>query len=139
MGYSSLNVARSALSGIIKHFEYEHSWYAFGVHPHTKTLLKACFNQRPPQSRYAEFWDPDIVLEYLRDSWPHNKLTQMELGAKLITLFSLCSSQRMDTMAKIKVGDIVFNSSGCTILLSELQKNTRVGRNYYSGTFCVGS
>ena len=127
LGYSALNVSRSALSGILRHYEYEQEWYAFGVHPHTKILMKACYNQRPPKSRYAEFWDPDIVLELLRDYWPHHKLTQMELGGKLITLLSLCSSQRMDTMAKLKTGDIVFNTSGCTILLSELQKHTRVG------------
>ena len=127
LGYSALNVARSSLSAILCYFEYEHTWFAFGVHPCTKQLLKACYNQRPPKSRYSEFWDPDVVFEYLRETWPHSSLSQMELGGKLVTLFSLCSSQRMDTMAKIKVGDIVFNAGGCKILLSDLQKHTRVG------------
>lgn len=122
--YSSLNVARGALSAIMDKIE----GFSFGAHPTTIRVLKGMFNARPTKSRYSHMWDPDIVLSHLREQFPHRELTLKMLTFKLTTLLSLVSCQRVQTLASIKVQDIHKNGNGYYCLNSELLKHSQVGK-----------
>lgn len=129
LGYSAINVARSALSNVLPLFSYENpnALFKFGVHPDVVQLLKSFYNKRPPKTRYAEFWDPEVVLDQVRSYWPHCRVLMSELSWKLAFLLTVCSSRRLDTLINIKISDIVFTRDGCKILISTVEKHSRVG------------
>ena len=63
VGYSALNMARSALSCVLPLFEECN----FGSHPITVRVMKSFYNKRPPRARYATIWNPQMVIDYLRE------------------------------------------------------------------------
>jgi len=61
LSYSVINTARSALSLII-----QSGGVAFGELPDVSKYMKGIYNANPPQPRYVEIWDPDIVPKLLK-------------------------------------------------------------------------
>ena len=92
LGYSYQSICgfRSALS------KYHKGWHgralaeALPVH----RLVKATFNQNPPQPRYADTWDPNQLLQYLETLHPLNSLTDIDLSIKTVSLLALATISR---------------------------------------------
>ena len=63
LSYSTMNMARSALSSYINIIG---STTPFGSQRDVKLFMKGVFNINPPVAKYAEMWDPDSVLTFLR-------------------------------------------------------------------------
>jgi len=59
--------------------------------------LKGVFQSRPPNPKYAEVWDIQVVLAYLATLHPVESLTLKELTLKLVMLLLLVSGQRGQT------------------------------------------
>ena len=83
-------MARSALSGYVDISECD----SLGEHPLMKRCIKGVFEQRPSLPKYTFTWDVDVVLMYLENLYPHDKLTLKELTYKLATLLAILTTQR---------------------------------------------
>jgi len=89
LSYSSLNIARSALSTIITV-----DGMPIDSHPLVVRFLRGVFNLRPPVPRYKKVWDVAIVLRFLRTLSPVASLSLKNLSLKLVMLLSLVTAQR---------------------------------------------
>ena len=60
--YQSLNAYCSAISSTHENVD----GVSVGNHPAVTCLLKGAFYSRPPQSRYASFWDVGVVIQHIK-------------------------------------------------------------------------
>ena len=87
--YNSLNIARCALSTILKPEDN----YTFGANPTTCRVLKGMYNARPPTARYTQTWDTDIVLKFLCELSPLRDISLKQLTLKFTVLFLLVTKE----------------------------------------------
>ena len=92
-GYSSLNIARSALSTIL----FSLSGSTIGNTPLIKRFMKGVFELRPSLPRYTYIWDVSIVLEFLSHCFPLDDLPLNVLSFKCAILLALSSMQRVQS------------------------------------------
>lgn len=97
--YSTLNVYRSALS-LIRGNE-------LGKDPQILRFFKGVANKRPQKARYQTTWDPNTVLEHLSTLHPNENLSLEVLTKKLVTLLALITAQRVQTLQKISLDNIL--------------------------------
>ena len=123
--YSSINVARSALSSSCHLFEGQ----TVGSVQTLSRFVMGMQKLRPQVSRYASTWDVDMVLEYICSLWPLRALTFERLSKRMVMLFLLATSQRVQTLLTLKVTDIFWADNEQTVVfrLSELLKHHRRG------------
>jgi hypothetical protein len=88
-GYSSINIARSALSLVIII-----PGSTFGEHPDVCKYLKGIKNLKPPKVKYDLIWDPDVVLATLKKMAPAHEISLYELTIKTIMLIMLATGRR---------------------------------------------
>ena len=79
--YSTLNGYRAALSA----YHPEVDGHKIGQHPMVKQFMSGAFNERPPQPRYVETWDVNMVLEHIQNMKDNGNLTDKELSMKTVT------------------------------------------------------
>ena len=91
LGYSAINTARSALSSFI----LSKNGISFGQEPLVVRLMKGFFNRRPTMPRYSNTWNPDTVLDYLKNTCTS---TLKQLAFKLLMLLALATAQRCRTL-----------------------------------------
>ena len=124
--YSGLNSARSALSCVLPEFEGT----SFGSHPLTVRLLRSFYNKRPPQARYTTMWDPQIVVDYLREKVPLKDLSFKEITMKFCMLFLLATCSRQQRLVSIKRSNIKFQIDGSVDITTDtLQKHSSRGKS----------
>ena len=124
--YSALNSARSALSCILPTFE----GHNVGSHPLVVRLLKSFYNKRPPQARYVKMWDPDIVIDHLREMTPLRDLSLKELTLKFVMLFLLATCSRQQRLCSVKRSNITVQLDGSIdIQTDEVQKHSSRGKS----------
>ena len=123
VGYSVINTARSSLSIFVNKID----GYEIGKHPLINRFVKAVFRSRPPKARYDSVWDASKVLKVFKE-WPENSdLNLKQLSMKLVSLLALCTGQRCQTLAMIKLEDVVKNLH-VEIRVSSLVKTSAPGR-----------
>ena len=83
LGYSSLGVARSAISQVAVI-----DGKPAGQHPLVHRFMRSVYQRRPALPRYRTRWDPDVVLEFIRTLGPNEDLHLLQLSRKLTMLFS---------------------------------------------------
>ena len=90
-GYKYQTIAgyRSAISK----FHVGFSGLPIGQAKNVKRLTKAVFIEESPLAKYALIWPADKVLSYLATLFPHDRLSDFQLGVKLLALVSLASFQ----------------------------------------------
>ena len=71
VGYSQINVARSALSSIVINLD----GIPVGKDRLVCRFLKGVFKARPSLPKYCYTWDVKIMFDYLRRQAPPHKLT----------------------------------------------------------------
>lgn len=125
LGYNSLNTDRSALSSFLPLIE----GHKVGQHADVVRFLKGVFNLKPPTPRYSTFWDPDIILELLQQDQycPAKTIPLKLLSHKCIMLLLLSSGQRLDTLHKIRMNDIIINQCVMNINIPALLKTSTPG------------
>ena len=122
IGYAGLNSARSALATILPAFD----GHSFGTHPLVCWLIKGGYERNPPKPRYSEFWDVNVVFQYLKNSGPTNKLTLKQLSFKLAILLLLVSSQRGQTIINLSVDQMSVTDT-IVFKMKRLLKHNRLG------------
>lgn len=116
--YGSFNTYRSALSIILE--------CNITNNPNIKRLLKGIFRLRPPARRYNYIWDPQIVISFLEHKYPNGNLSLNQLSKKTITLLALITGHRIQTLARIRVDNIIISTDEIQILISDHIKSSRM-------------
>lgn len=124
LGYSSLNIVRSALSAAV-HIKGYHG--DLGTHPKICRFLTAVFQMTPPVPKYNIIWDVSLVLSHLKTWSPGKHLTLKQLSAKVVTLIALITGQRVQTLNKLHLDNMVVTKSQVTFIITEKLKTTRPG------------
>ena len=97
--YQSLNAYRSAISSTHENMD----GVSVGSHPAVTRLLKGVFHSRPPQPRYASFWDVGMVVQYIKKLGPNNDLNLKQLTMKTVMLLALTRPSRSADLSKLDV------------------------------------
>ena len=100
-GYSRVNVARSALSTILRY-----SGVAFGSHPDVTLFMKGVYNLNPPMPRYVRVWDPSILVNFVKTWSPAHKIPLDKLVRKLVILILLVTGQRPQILLALTVDNM---------------------------------
>ena len=111
-------------------------------------LVKATFNQNPPQPRYADTWNPEQLLKYLETLHPLENLTDIDLSIKTVSLLALATISRraQDDVMMLHIyehclkphlcrvsslaalgPDVQIDDDNITLQLLGLEKNSRPG------------
>lgn len=122
LGYSSINLARSALSTVVSMIDGA----KMGEHNLIKRFLRGVYKLRPPLPKYNITWDAGLVLKLI-NGWPDNKnLSLAKHSYKLVALLALCTGQRVQTIQSISIDNIVMGNP-VQITLPAILKTTRPG------------
>jgi len=120
--YSALNSARSAISLI------SDSKDAIGEDAVIKRFMKGAFRRKPQLPKYKISWDPQVVLTYLENIYPHDSVSLETLSKKLATLLALATGQRVQTLSLIKIQNIMERADGFCVPITEMIKTSAPGR-----------
>lgn len=118
--YGTLNSARTAISLLSKD--------KIGENVSICRFLKGVSKLRPPKPKYAFTWDVSIVLKYLENLCPLDKISFTDLTYKTVMLLLLCTAHRAQTIANIRLNNITFSSDQVMIHISDNIKTSAVGR-----------
>jgi len=122
LSYSTVNTARSALSSFVNVESGN-----FGTHRDVKLFMRGVFNLNPPAPKYAEMWDPEKVLTFLRTWTPAKSLTLRQLTLKLVLLILLTTGQRCHTLTLLSLADLVITEQHYSFYVKGLLKQSRPG------------
>jgi len=101
LSYSAINTARSTLSTVFGKIE----GVSLGEHRLIVDLMKGISRLRPVVPRYTFTWNPDLVLRFLK-SLGTDQGSLKDLSLKLVGLLALCTGQRVQTLASIRIDEI---------------------------------
>ena len=122
--YQSLNAYRSAISSTHEKVD----GISVGSHPAVSRLLKRVFHSRPPQPRYASFWDVGMVIQHIRSLGPNKDLSLKQLTMKTVMLLALTRPSRSADLSKLDVHMCSFKSNGVVFRPVHLTKQSRSSR-----------
>ena len=88
--YRTINNHRSAISAFHDPIEGIHT----GKHKLVCTLMTGIANERPPQPRYNNIWDVQIVLNFIKTLPDYNNLSLRQLTLKTMGLLALAQINR---------------------------------------------
>jgi integrase len=126
LSYSSLNVARSAVSQFLAFGNSSDS--TMGEHKLVKRFFKGIYRMKPPAPRYVETWDVSKVLHYLGTALKDNHgISLKDLSLKTVALLALLSGQRCQTIHQIKIDNIHFEENTVVIIIDGMIKQSRPG------------
>lgn len=131
LGYSALNTARSALSQVLP----SQAGVSFGELPVTKQFMKGVFQEKPSLPRYIVTWDPALLLKFLKSQSSVEKLDLKMLTFKTVTLLTLLSAQRIQTVHLFDIRNMVISDSVVKISIGDKLKQTRPGYHLHELEF----
>ncbi|CAG2195281.1 unnamed protein product [Mytilus edulis] len=123
LGYSSLNLARGALSSLGLTIDS----IPVGRHAMVIRYMKGIFNLRPPRPRYESTWDVSKVLHFLRSLSPVKYLKLKDLTLKLTMLIALTNAARAQSIHLMNVNHVHKVKGEFIFVLNELVKQSRPG------------
>ena len=97
-----------------------------GQHPLVTRLLKGVYNLRPPQPRYSDTWNVDMVIRHLQSLGNNSILTLKVLGQKLALLMALVEVSRSSELHALDVCYKVFKPEGMLFSLPTLTIKRRL-------------
>ena len=112
----------SALSSVLKPV----NGITFGAQESVKRFLKGVYEARPSNPRYAVTWEVNKVLNYLK-STSTTECSLKDLTLKLVTLMSLLSAQRGQTIHYLSLEDMVTSETSVTFAVSKPLKQSKPG------------
>ena len=98
-------------------------------------VLNACFNARPPRSRYVVTWDVDKVLSYIHSLGENSSLSNKCLTLKLSMLLALASAGRSSDLRSLDIQYMTINDNSINFELGVLTKSRRKGQPPFKLTF----
>lgn len=119
--YGTLNSFRSAISLISKN--------KIGTDDDICRFLKGVFKARPSKPKYSFTWNVSAVLNYLETLFPLDKLSFTLLTYKTVMLLILCTAHRAQTIASIKLENIVTTANAVLIHITDNLKTSGPGRS----------
>ena len=124
VGYGAVNAARCALSMILPRVNGN----TLGEHFLIKWFCKSCYEQRPPQPKYANFWSVDIVLLWIETLGSNKNMSLKLLSYKLVILLLLVSSQRGQTILNLHTDRMECKEESITFRMKRLLKHNQLGQ-----------
>lgn len=124
VGYGAINTARCALSLVLP----RNGEKTIGEHFLIKWFCKSCYEQRPPQPRYANFWSVDVVLLWIEQLGSNTKLPLKLLSFKLTMLLLLVTSHRGQTILNLCVDRMLCTKKSITFKMKTLLKHNQLGQ-----------
>ena len=65
--------------------------------------MSGVFNRKPTFPRYAETWDPQIVLNHLKGYPDYKAMTLKQLTLKMTMIMALVTAQRTQTLQLLSI------------------------------------
>ena len=122
--YQSLNAYHSAISSTHENVD----GVSVGSHPVVARLLKGVFHSRPPQPRYASFWDVGVVIQHIKKLGPNENISLKQLTLKTTMLLALTRPSRSADLSKLDLQMRSFQSNGVVFRPAHLAKQSRSSR-----------
>ncbi|XP_068749289.1 uncharacterized protein [Montipora capricornis] len=122
VGYSGINTERSALSSVLKPV----NGITFGTQESVKRFLKGIYEARPSNPRNGVTREVNKVLNYLK-STSTTECSLKGLTLKLVTLMSLLSAQRGQTIHYLSLEDMVASETSVTFVVPKSLKQSKPG------------
>ncbi|XP_058795683.1 uncharacterized protein LOC131666787 isoform X1 [Phymastichus coffea] len=120
VSYGTVNSDRSALSLILDN--------KIGADEHISRFCKGVAKLRPPKPKYAFTWNVAIVLNYFKTLHPLEELTFSQLSYKTVMLLLLVTGHRAQTIASIKLENILSSKDGVLIYITDKMKISAPGQ-----------
>ncbi len=124
-GYSTINTARSALSGFVR-LTGENT--PIGSHHLVTKFMKGVFQSRPPKPRYTHIWDVNQVLDLLKKWSPVDKLNLKILTYKLCMLLALLSAPRSQTLKALDINNMAIIGGNISFYIDNILKTDKQGK-----------
>ncbi|CAC5417746.1 unnamed protein product [Mytilus coruscus] len=124
IGYSGLNTARSALSSFMTLNGHD----SIGKHNLVKRFMRGIFQLRPSLPRYNFTWNVSDLLNYL-DTLENNSLTLKQITLKCVSLLSLLTVQRLQSIHLLDIRNLEFSNDIVKIKIGDILKQTRPGKH----------
>ncbi|XP_011858469.1 PREDICTED: uncharacterized protein LOC105556025, partial [Vollenhovia emeryi] len=118
--YGTLNAARSALATI--------SAEDIGANGLIRKFIRGSSKSRPSNPRYDATWDVDPVLRKLEEWFPLEALPLKQLSYKLVLMMALGTAHRLQTLASIRISNILKSNGGIEIKIPERIKTSKPSR-----------
>ncbi|XP_046417414.1 uncharacterized protein LOC124178220 [Neodiprion fabricii] len=90
-------------------------------------FMRGVYKKRPGRPRYDTIWDVDPVLDKLAEWYPLEPLKLKKVTKKLVLLLALGTAHRIQTLAAIKISNIIETQKGLEIKIPEHIKTSRAG------------
>lgn len=120
LSYGSLNSFRSAVALVLGP--------EVGEDPRIKRLFKGLYNLKPPQPKYDQTWDPQIVLNFFSKKSDNCDLSLNMLSKKIATLLALITAHRVQTLSLINIENIEVTTSKIVIKIPDRIKTSGPNR-----------
>ena len=91
--------------------------------------MKGVFRLRPTLPKYTFTFDATVVLQYLKQMDPFDKLSLKDLSLKLAMIISLLSVQRDQVLAHLDTTAMQLCEDKCTFYIKELMKTSMPGKH----------
>lgn len=118
--FGTINTAKAAVTSIIiKPFDADSKVGS--------KFMNGLYRLKPTKPRYEETWDVTPVLEKLGSLFPLESLNLAELSNKLVLLLAIGSAQRLQTLASIKISNVIRTEIGLEIRITDMIKTSRIG------------
>ena len=114
--YSTLNIYRSAISLL--------SLNDLGKDPALLRFFKGLSVQKPQKPKYDSIWDPQPVLEFAGKLYLNQDISLEQLTKKLVILLALATAQRVQTLSKIFVDNIIHSDNQIQIKIPDRIKTS---------------
>lgn len=121
--YSTINIARCALSAVIETGSRE----TIGSHPLVALVVKGCGNINPPQPKYDSTWDVTKVFRLFHKWGRNSKLNLLRLSQKLAVLLLLCTAQRGQTIWRMHLSGLTLMDFGVKFRMRHQLKHNKPG------------
>ena len=99
-----------------------------GDHPYVSRCLKGVFVSRPPTPRYSFTWDVSQLTSYLAAQPPVQSLSLKTLTLRTVTLCSLVSAQREQTLCSLNLDNMSIYDDEIKFVIGTITKTSRPGK-----------
>ncbi|KAK6170549.1 hypothetical protein SNE40_018920 [Patella caerulea] len=94
--------------------------------------MKGVFVHKPPKPRYLATWDVSILLHYLSSLYPLDTLSLRMLTIKAVSLLSLSTAQRCQTLASFSLDSVKDSGTAMCLSASGVLKTSRPSQPLYT-------
>ena len=123
VGHGAINSARCALSLIIPLVNGK----TIGENRLICWFIKACYEKRPPQPKYTDFWSVQVVLDWITSLGSNTNMSLKTLSLKLTMLLLLVSAQRGQTILALQLDKMVLKTNVTLFKMKTLLKHNQMG------------